>query len=222
MATASGLSPLLSVGVPLLVLAVAVFLYPRFDPARILPDIESDQLAAYTIGVTATYLGALLAFGIAWFGTNIRAPLLAIGFGLLGVALGARFPTTATTRKLTVGATGGLVAYAASNILVVTTTSTTTFLSATGFTLLGILAALPAILVLPLGHADATGTRLGTVLRATILTAPLLLAVLTIATQTGSTTSKYPLILGGYLLIVALIGSVLYVVGARLAEDALQ
>lgn len=222
MVTAFGLSPLLSVGIPLLVLGAAVFLYPRIEPARILPDIESDQLAAYTIGVTATYLGALLALGIAWFGTGIRAPLLAIGFGLLGAALGARFPTTATTRKLIVGVSGGLIAYAASNILIVTTTSTTTLPSATGFTILAILAALPAILVLPLGYADTTGTRLSAVIRATIATAPLLLALLTIATEHRTTTTNYPLILGGYLLIVAIVGSVLYAVGARLAEGAVR
>lgn len=221
MVTAFGLSPLLFLGLPLLVLAAAVFLYPRFDTVKILPAIESDQLAAYTIGVTATYLGALLAFGIAWFGTGIRAPLLAIGFGLLGAALGARFPATATTRKLVVGATGGLIAYAASNILIVTT-STTTIPSATGFTILGILAALPAILVLPLGYADTTGTRLSVAIRATIITAPLLLALLTIATETGTTAGTYPQLLGGYLLIVAIVGSVLYAVGARLAEGAVR
>lgn len=222
MASALGFSPLLSAGIPLLVLAGAVFLYPRIDSARILPGVESDQLAAYTIGGAATYLGALLALGVAWFGTGIRAPLLAIGFGLLGAALGARFPATATTRKLIVGAVAGLVAYAASNILIVTTTSTTALSSATVFTIIGILAALPAILVLPLGHADATGTRLSTVLRGTMITAPLLLALLTIATRTGTTTSNYPLILGGYLLLVAITGSVLYAVGAKLAADAVQ
>lgn len=220
MATAIGLSTLLSVGLPLLGLVAAVLLYPRIATIGILGDVESDQLAAYVIGVTAIYLGTLLAFGLAWFGTGIRAPLLAIGFGLLGAALGARFPATATTRRLLEGATSGLLAYAASNIIIVTTTATATLTDGVILTLLGVLAAIPAVLVLPLGHADATNSRLGTLIRATIVAASFLLAFLTVATETGTTTSDYPPVLGGYLLIVAVLGVVPYSIGEGLAKVA--
>lgn len=222
MATLSGIPPLLSIGPPLLVFAAAVILYPRLDIDDLLPETDSDQLAALTIGITATYLGALLAFGIAWFGTGIRATLLAVGFGLLGAALGARFPATATTRTLLEGTIGGLLAYAASNVLIVTTTTAISFTNAIFVSLLGVLAALPAVLILPLGHADATNTQLRTAIRVVTIAAPLLLAAPAVASADGTTTTNYPLLLGGYLLVIALPGVFLHWTGRGLARGAVR
>lgn len=217
MASSIGISTLLAVGLPLLALAGAVFLYRRVDIDVLMPDIEPDQLAAITIGVAATYLGVLLALGLAWFGTGIRTPLLAIGFGLLGTALGARFPATATTRDLIEGAIGGLLAYAASNILIVVTTTATTTTNAVVATIFVVLAVLPAVLIIPLGHADVRSPRIGVALRAMIIGSPLLLAVIDVASSSAGPAPGLSALLGSYLLVVAILGVVLYWVGMELA-----
>lgn len=214
----SGLPPLLTVGIPLLVYVAAVVLYPRLDLAGAMPDVEPNKLAALTIGVIFTLLGALLAFGLVWFGTDPSTTLLAIGFGLLGTTLAARYPTTATTPKLLVGTNGGLIAYAVSNVLIVTTSATTPIENATVATLIVLLAAIPAILPLPLGHAASTNDPLQPAILAATLISPSLLVVLTVATGPPATTSLYPLLLGGYLLVLSVIGAVLYWTGAELGR----
>lgn len=219
MTGSTGLPPLLVIGLPLALLAVAVTLYPRLNLVARLPDLDPDQLAAIVIGVSATYLGILLALGLAWFGATFDTVLLALGFGLVGTALAARYPRTATTPGILQGAIGGLLAFLASNILILTATTPTPSLDATYESVLLTLIAAPAVLPIPYGHAHATTHTLTTPLRIAIVATPLIPAILIPATTPSGGSDLHTITFGTYLLATALLGILTYTIGWRLGSE---
>lgn len=202
---------------PALLLTVAVLLYPRLDAGRLVPATDPARLATITIGVTAIFVGAILASGLAWFGTDVDATLLAIGFGYLGTALAATKPPTRTTRGVTIGAIAGLLTYAASNTIVTLATMDSTLTSALSTSTFGVLLAIPAVALIPLGYADAAASRLARPLRVAIVAAPVVL----LATRVPFTGGLGPFFivaaLSVFTLILVILGVIPYSVGVAIA-----
>lgn len=206
---------------PTLLLTAAVFLYPRLDIERVAPTSDPRRLASLTIGITAVLVGLLLATGTVWFGTGVDAALLAIAFGYLGtaVAVHSNGESTRTTRTLVVGVTAGLLSYAASNTIVTLASTDTTLTSALAVSSFGVLLALPAVAILPLGNADATASRLASWLRGVIVAAPIVLIATRVPITGGLGAFFIVAALTILTLIVAVAGVVPYAVGWAIARQ---
>lgn len=204
--------------VPALILAAALLLYPRLDVEAADPGVDPDRLVAISIGVIATLIGLPLAFGTVWFGTDVTTTVLAAGFGLLATTLALRYPDTATLRSTIEGATAGLLAFAASNVIVIALTTDLPVQRALSPTIFAILLALPLVTMLPLGYAVATQSRYARHLRVLIVAAPLILLVTRLPIQGGGLASFFFLLLPIALsLTIAVIGLLPYWLGSRLA-----
>lgn len=202
--------------VPTLLLSAAVLIYPRLGVVDAVPDVDVDQLAATTIGVVATILGLLLAFGTVWFGVDVTSTILAAGFGILATALAVRYPDRATFRGIVVAALAGLFTFAASNVLVVTSTTQTSLLNAVQATSFAILLAIPAISILPLGFADATSDSRARYLRIAIVAAPLVLIATRVPYVAGFGVFFLLILVAAYTLLVSVLGVLPYWVGVRI------
>lgn len=200
--------------IPTLLLALVVLIYPRLGVETAAADVDTDQFAALTIGAVATLLGAVLVSGVAWFGVDATTTVLAAGFGVLATTLAARYPARTTLRGLVVAASLGLLAFAASNAIV--TATSTAIEGVLGPTVSAILLAIPVVVLLPLGYADATESPYARHLRVVLVAAPTLFVAsrVTMDDPYGLLT----LLLATYGLLVAVLGVVPYWVGVRLAD----
>lgn len=204
--------------IPTLVLGAAVLLYPRFGVMKAVHDVDSDRLAAITIGVAATLIGLPLALGTVWFGMNVTTSILAAGFGMLATALALRYPETTTLRNAIEGAIAGLLAFAASNIVVIALSSPQSIQRAVASTAFVIFLALPVVALLPLGYADATKSRYTRHLRVLIVATPAVLIATRVPIETGGLGSLFFLILPIVSsVLLAIFGLLPYWVGVRLA-----
>lgn len=204
--------------IPIVVLGAAVLLYPRLDVATAVQDVDTDRLVALSIGVAATVIGLPLAMGTVWFGMDVTTSVLAAGFGILATTLALRYPDTATFRNTIEGAIAGLLAFAASNIVVIAISTPHPIQRAVAATTSAILLALPAVAMLPLGYADAICSRYARHLRILIVAAPAVLIATRVPIEAGALGSLFFLIVpAAFSVALAILGLLPYWVGIRLA-----